>query len=169
MSHFLARAGLAATLAILPSVSLAGGLAVVDFQKALEQVNEGKIVQARLEGMYTVKKKTIEEMEQRLMAMQQEYEQQAMVMTPDALKAKEREIMQAQMLYQQEVQKAEMEFQAQYNQEMETLLGKMAEICEAMGKEKGYEMVIERNAGVVYTSAPDVTSDLVTRYNAKYQ
>lgn len=169
MSHFLARAGLAATLAILPSVSLAGGLAVVDFQKALEQVNEGKIVQARLEGMYTVKKKTIEEMEQRLMAMQQEYEQQAMVMTPDALKAKEREIMQAQMLYQQEVQKAEMEFQAQYNQEMETLLGKMADICEVMGKEKGYEMVIERNAGVVYTSAPDVTSDLVARYNAKYQ
>lgn len=169
MSHFLARAGLAATLAILPSISLAGGLAVVDFQKALEQVNEGKIVQARLEGMYTVKKKTIEEMEQRLMAMQQEYEQQAMVMTPDALKAKEREIMQAQMLYQQEVQKAEMEFQAQYNQEMETLLGKMADICEVMGKEKGYEMVIERNAGVVYTSAPDVTSDLVARYNAKYQ
>ncbi|MBO84702.1 MAG: hypothetical protein CL927_05035, partial [Deltaproteobacteria bacterium] len=128
-----------------------------------------KIVQARLEGMYTEKKKSIDQMEKQLMAMQQEYEQQALVMTPDALKAKEREIMQAQMVYQQEVQKAEMEFQAQYNQEMETLLGKMAEICEAMGKEKGYDMVIERNAGVVYTSAPDITGDLVVRYNAKYQ
>ena len=90
-------------------------------------------------------------------------------MTPEALKAKEREIMQGQMMYQQEVQKAEMEFQAQYNQEMENLLAKMAAICETMGKEKGYEMVIEKNAGVVYTTAPDVTADLVARYNAKYQ
>jgi outer membrane protein len=169
MSNVLARVGLAATLAALPSASLAGGMAVVDFQQALVEVNEGKIVQARLEGMYTEKKKSIDEMEKRLMAMQQEYEQQALVMTPDALKAKEREIMQGQMVYQQEVQKAEMDFQAQYNREMETLLGKMAEICEQMGKEKGYDMVIERNAGVVYTSAPDITADLVSRYNAKHQ
>ena len=169
MSNFLTRAGFAAALSVLPTSALAGGLAVVDFQQALEQVNDGKIVQARLEGMYTEKKKSIGEMEQRLMAMQQEYEQQAMVMTPEALKAKEREIMQGQMMYQQEVQKAEMEFQAQYNQEMENLLAKMAAICETMGKEKGYEMVIEKNAGVVYTTAPDVTADLVARYNAKYQ
>ncbi len=169
MSHFLARMGVAAALATLPSISLAGGMAIVDFQQALNEVNEGKIVQARLEGMYTEKQKSIEGMEQKLMAMQQEYEQQAIMLTPDALKAKEREIMQAQMIYQQEVQKAEMEFQAQYNKEMETLLGKMAEICEAMGKEKGYDMVLERNAGVVYTSAPDITSDLVVRYNAKYK
>lgn len=163
------RLGLAAALAVLPSVSFAGGLAVVDFQQALNDVNEGKIVQARLEGMYTEKKKALEQMEKQLMAMQQEYEQQALVMTPDALKAKEREIMQAQMVYQQSVQQAEMEFQAQYNKEMETLLGKMADICEVIGKEKGYDMVLERNAGVVYTAAPDLTSDLVTRYNAKYQ
>ena len=119
--------------------------------------------------MYTEKKKALEQMEKQLMAMQQEYEQQALVMTPDALKAKEREIMQAQMVYQQSVQQAELEFQAQYNKEMETLLGKMADICEAIGKEKGYDMVLERNAGVVYTSSPDLTSDLVAKYNAKYQ
>lgn len=164
-----ARLGLAAALSLAPTASFAGGLAVVDFQQALNDVNEGKIVQARLEGMYTEKKKALGEMEKRMMAMQQEYEQQALVMAPDALKAKEREIMQAQMIYQQEVQKAEMEFQGQYNQEMETLLGKMADICEVIGKEKGYDMVIERNAGVVYTSAPDLTADLVTRYNAKYK
>ena len=119
--------------------------------------------------VFVEKKKSLGQMEQQLMAMQSEYEQQALVMTPDALKAKEREIMQAQMVYQQSVQQAEMEFQAQYNREMETLLGKMAEICEAIGKEKGFDMVLERNAGVVYTSAPDLTTDLVARYNAKHQ
>jgi outer membrane protein len=163
------RLGLAASLAVFPSVSFAGGFAVVDFQQALNDVNEGKIVQARLEGMYTEKKKSLDGMEKQLMAMQQEYEQQALVLTPDALKAKEREIMQGQMVYQQSVQQAEMEFQAQYNQEMETLLGKMADICEAIGKEKGYDMVLEKNAGVVYTSAPDLTPDLVTRYNTQYK
>jgi outer membrane protein len=163
------RLGLAASFALLPSMSYAGGLAVVDFQAALEQVNEGKLVQARLEGMYTEKKNNLAQMEQRVMAMQQEYQQQALVMTPDALKAKEQEIMEAQMMLQQSAQQAEMQFQAQYNQEMEALLGKMADICEVLGKEKGYDMVLERNAGVVYTSAPDLTAELVTRYNAKHQ
>lgn len=163
------RLGLAASFALLPSLSYAGGLAVVDFQAALEQVNEGKLVQARLEGMYTEKKNNLAQMEQRVMAMQQEYQQQALVMTPDALKAKEQEIMEAQMMLQQSAQQAEMQFQAQYNQEMEALLGKMADICEVLGKEKGYDMVLERNAGVVYTSAPDLTPELVTRYNAKHQ
>ena len=163
------RLGLVASFALLPSMSYAGGLAVVDFQAALEQVNEGKLVQARLEGMYTEKKNNLAQMEQRVMAMQQEYQQQALVMTPDALKAKEQEIMEAQMMLQQSAQQAEMQFQAQYNQEMEALLGKMADICEVLGKEKGYDMVLERNAGAVYTSAPDLTAELVTRYNAKHQ
>ncbi len=154
---------------LLSAPAWAGGVAIVDFQQALNEVNEGKIVQARLEGMFTEKKKSIGEMEKTLMAMQQDYEQQALVLTPDALKAKEREIMQAQMMYQQEVQRAEMEFQAQYNKEMENLLGKMADICEAIGKEKGYDLVLERNAGVVYANAPDLTTDLVTRYNTKYK
>ena len=158
-----------AALSSMPAAAWAGGFATVDFQQALNDVNEGKIVQARLEGMYTEKKKALGQMETQLMAMQQDYEQQALVLTPDALKAKEREIMQAQMVYQQEVQKAEMEFQAQYNKEMEILLGKMADICEEIGKEKGYDMVLERNAGVVYSSGPDLTADLVVRYNAKHQ
>jgi len=166
---FLRTAVASAALLALPAVSWAGGFATVDFQQALNDVNEGKIVQARLEGMYTEKKKVLGGMEQQLMAMQQEYEQQALVMTPDALKAKEREMMQAQMVYQQELQKAEMEFQAQYNKEMEVLLGKMADICEVIGKEKGFDMVLERNAGVVYSSGPDLTVDLVTRYNATHQ
>ena len=166
---FLRTSVASAALFSMSTAAWAGGIATVDFQQALNDVNEGKIVQARLEGMYTEKKKVLGEMETRLMAMQQDYEQQALVLTPDALKAKEREIMQAQMVYQQEVQKAEMEFQGQYNKEMETLLGKMAEICEEIGKEKGYDMVLERNAGVVYSSGPDLTADLVVRYNAKYQ
>jgi len=165
----LLRTAVASAALLMPAFSWAGGLATVDFQQALNDVNEGKIVQARLEGMYTEKKKALGEMEKQLMAMQQEYEQQALVMTPDALKAKEREMMQAQMVYQQELQKAEMEFQAQYNKEMEILLGKMADICEEIGKEKGYDMVLERNAGVVYSSGADLTSELVTRYNAKHQ
>ena len=159
----------AAALFSLPTAAFAGGFATVDFQQALNEVSEGKIVQARLEGMYTEKKKALGQMETQLMAMQQDYEQQALVLTPDALKAKEREIMQAQMVYQQELQKAEMEFQGQYNKEMEILLGKMADICEEIGKEKGYDMVLERNAGVVYSSGVDLTADLVVRYNAKHQ
>lgn len=169
MSHRLLAAGLFAAALSAPTTALAGGMAVVDFQQALEAVDEGKLVQARLEGMYEEKKKALGEMEQKLMSMQQDYQQQAMVLTPDALKAKEEEIMREQMVYQQEVQKAEMEFQARYNREMEMLLGKMATICEEMGKEKGYEMVLEKNAGVVWASVPDLTTDLITRYNAKHQ
>lgn len=140
---------------------------VIDFQAALSQVQEGKLVQARLEGMYNEKAASLRKMEEQLMAMQQEYEKQAMVLSDEAKRQKEQEFMAGQAQYQQMVMQSEQEFQQAYAKEMEGLIAKMRKVAGEMAKAKGYDLVIDA-AAVAYAgpNVPDLTTDLVTKYDA---
>ena len=44
----------------LPNMAMAGGIAVVDFQRAISEVKEGKTAKASLESMFAAKKKELE-------------------------------------------------------------------------------------------------------------
>jgi Skp family chaperone for outer membrane proteins len=73
------------------------------------------------------------------------------------------------MQYQQTAQQSEAEMQQMYVQLMEGLLAKMRAIASEIGKEKGYDLILETSAGgvVYWGSTLDITQDLITRYNAK--
>ena len=150
---------------VLPA-GAAEKIAVVDFQRALNEVNEGKAATAKLEGMFKEKRAALDRMEQQLKTMADEYQKQAMILSPEAKAQKEQEIGQAQMQYQQIYMQSEGEMQQAYQAEMEKLVEKMRVTCEVIGKEKGYAVVLEAT-GVVYKGTSiDITDDLITRYNA---
>ena len=139
---------------------------VIDFQAALQEVQEGKLVQARLEGIYNEKAASLRKMEEQLMALQQAYEKQAMVLSDEAKRQKEQEFMAGQAQYQQMVMQSEQEFQATYGKEMETLIQKMRKAAGELAKAKGYDIVLDA-AAVAYSgpNVPDLTADLITSYN----
>ncbi len=140
---------------------------VIDFQAALQEVQEGKLVQARLEGMYNEKAASLRKLEEQLMAMQQEYEKQEMVLSDDAKRQKQQEFMAAQGQYQQMVMQSEQEFQQAYAKEMEGLIQKMRKVAGQLASEKGYDLVLDA-AAVAYSgpNVPDLTAALITKYNA---
>ncbi|MCK6503606.1 OmpH family outer membrane protein [Myxococcota bacterium] len=170
----LASLALAAAPAVVPALSSPAHaevkVAVVDFQEAINQVRDGVAAKGRLEGMFAAKKKAIEDMEKRLMALQDEYQKQAMVLSDAARSAKEQEIMTLQSQYQQVYMQSEQEMQAAYAQEMEGLIGRMTVIVEALGAERGYTVVLEKTeGGVVWSPATiDITAEVVKRYDAKH-
>ncbi len=145
-------------------------IAVVDLQEAINQVRDGIAAKARLEGMFSEKQKAIAGMEKQLMAMEEDYNKQAMILSDAARQAKEKEMMQLQSQYQQLYMQSQQQMQEAYATEMEGLLVKMRTICEQIGAERGYTVVLEKTeGGVVYsTAAIDITSELVKRYDAKH-
>lgn len=161
----LAAALMVATPAFAQS---APKIAVVDFQEAVNQVKDGATARTNLEAMYKQKKTAIESMEQQLMAMKAEYDKQALILSDTARQQKERELMVAQQNYQQAYMQHEQEMQTAYANAMEGLIEKMKTICETIGKEKGYTLILEINeGGVVYsTSSIDITAELIKRYDA---
>ena len=145
-------------------------IAVVDFQKALESVADGEAARKKMDDAMKEKQASIKTLETQLRGMKEEYDKQSLILSEAARKQKEQEFMNAQMQYQQMAQQSEAEMQQMYVQLMEGLLTKMRAIAGEIGKEKGYDLILETTAGaVVYSggSTLDITQDLITRYNAK--
>jgi Skp family chaperone for outer membrane proteins len=148
--------------------AFAGGIAVVDFQQALNDVQEGKLASARLDGMFAEKQGAVKRLEGQLQGLVDEYEKQKLILSADTRMAKEQAIMELQRTYQMTAMQAEQEMQAAYASSMEGLITKLRIMAEAMGKEKSYDIVIEvTEGGIVYWGgAADITAELIKRYNA---
>lgn len=170
LSRLLALLCLAAALSFAsPAFAQAAPkIAVVDFQEAVNQVKDGATARTNLEAMYKQKKIAIEAMEKQLMTMKAEYDKQALILSDAARQQKERELMTAQQNYQQAYMQHEQEMQTAYANAMEGLIEKMKTICEQIGTEKGYTLILEINEGGVVFSASsiDITAELIKRYDA---
>lgn len=144
-------------------------IGTVDFQRAINEVAEGKAAKTRLEAMYAEKKTALDRMQANLAQKQQDYQKQAVVLSESARKAKEDEMNNDLMALQQAYQRYEGEFNQAYMGAMDTLLQKMRKIAEGIGQERGYTLVIEvTEGGVVYASSTvDITDELIKRYNAQ--
>lgn len=146
----------------------AGGIAIVDFQLAINEVEEGEKARQEIDALLRQKQQAIQNMEQQLQTKMQEYEKQRLILSDEARQAKEQEIVQLQQQYQQAAMQAEMEMQQLYTQKMEGLISKMRTISSQIGQEKGYDLVLEvTESGVVYSAAtlPNITPELIKRYN----
>jgi outer membrane protein len=158
------------SMALTMGQALAQTIATVDFQRALTESNKGAAAQTQLESFFKQKQDAVAAMEQELMTKEAEYQQQAMVLTETAKQAKQAELMQMSQVYQQTAYAAEMEMQQTYTQLMEGLLIELRGVAEALGKEKGYTLILEvSNGGVVYSGSgvADVTDELIKRYDSQ--
>jgi Skp family chaperone for outer membrane proteins len=150
------------------NAAYAGGIAIVDFNKAGSLVKEGTKIQSELKALQAEREKQIKGMESQIMSMRADYEKQAMILSEDTRKQKETEIMAAQQQFQQAVVAAQQEMAAAYETKAAGLFERMRSTCELIGKEKGYDLVLEvSQGGVVYSgSSDDITAELVTRFDA---
>ena len=153
---------------LMAQVAQAGGIAVVDFNKAGSLVKEGTRIQTELKALQAERERQIKGMESQIMSMRADYEKQAMILGEDTRKQKEAEIMAAQQQFQQAVVAAQQEMAAAYETKAAGLFERLRTTCEVIGKEKGYDLILEvSQGGVVYSgSSDDITAELVTRFDA---
>jgi Skp family chaperone for outer membrane proteins len=140
---------------------------IVDIRGAIEQTEKDGVIK-KLKSETEKRENKAKATEKKLLQTKQEIEESAAVLSEDALKEKA-------LAYQQQLQKFQQEVQT-YQQEMQDmsakLLGevqtKMAKITEDIAKEKGLDLVIERNeGGIVYAKDSfDFTAELIKRYKA---
>ncbi len=155
-------------LAVAPASAFAQAkVATVDFQRAINEVAEGKRAKANLEKMHADKKSAIDKLGVKVQTMQTDYEKQALLMSDESRRSAEEQLYMATAQYQQAAAQAEGEFQQAYMQAMEALLTKMRKIVVTLGTERGYTVVLEVTEGGVIYSVPsiDVTDELIKRYN----
>lgn len=154
-----------ALLCALPAQ--AGTIAVIDFQRAVVETDEGKSAQTRIDTMYESRRGEIERMRSELEREAQEFQSQAMILADSARAEREQALIAKNQRFQQTAMQYETELQQTYGMLLQELDQKMRSLAITIAKEKGYDMVLDMGA-VVYvgSGAVDMTDELVQKYNA---
>ncbi len=143
----------------------------VDLQRALNEVDDGKLAKAQLKKEFDSKQKTLDEKQEELKRMKADYDKQAVVMSDTAKREKQAEFDRKFM----EVQNTYMQLQKELSErEREMTRGifeKMNVIIREMAEAEGFTMVFEKtDSGVIYAPPQfDLTNELVRKYNARHK
>ncbi len=143
-------------------------IAVVDLQRALNEVEEGANAKKALKKEFDDKQKQLDARQNELKRMKDELDAQSTMMAPEKKQEKvaelQRKLVEVQQLYmslQQDLSKREAEATQAIFQKMGVILGQM-------GEDQGFAAVIEKTAVPYFKPSLDVTNELIRRYNGAY-
>lgn len=158
-----------ALLATAPAFAQTTKIGYVDLQRALLQVEEGKRVKADLEKEFKAKQKQLDKKQDDLKKLKDQLEGQAMMLSEDAKRQKAMEFQKQMMDLQQLYVQLQGELSKKEAEATKKIFTRMSTIVAAIGKERGYTLILEKTESSVLFAADgmELTDELIRRYNTK--
>ena len=143
-------------------------IGVVNLQKALNLVEEGKRTMAGLKAEADSKKNQLEALKAEIKKMKDEVDKQKMVLSQEALGAKANEIQTKFIELQQKAMQFDSELKAKEGQSVQKIIVTLKTLVAEIAKKDNFDIVYENSADtIIYTSqAVDLTDALIKAYNA---
>ncbi len=167
------------TAAPIPTGGTDFKLAVVDFQAALNGVEEGKQAKSKLKQEFDVKQKDLEKRKTSLDKLQTEIaslqsQMQSGVLKPEAIeKGKKMEADFKKQLeeYSELLQSSQKDISEKEMKATQEIISKLRNLVIELGRNEGYSMVLEKNeSGLIYAASyTDLTEKLIQKYNATHK
>jgi len=140
-------------------------LGIVDFQRALNEVSEGKKAKANLETRMETIKQDVEKRRRELEVMQEGLDD---MMLSDAAKAeKQTEYQTKAYEFQSMVVTSQQEMTLLEQELTSGILEKLYKVAQGIAAEGGYNLIVEATAVVYVNGTTDITPQVIARYNAK--
>lgn len=159
---------LAVVLSLVFSVNAFGAdFGIVDIQKVILSVEEGKAARSDLEKDIKAKEKEFLSQKKDLDKMNQDWKAQAALMSEDARREKQVEFQEKFMALRNEEMKFQQELKKREAQVTQMIAMKVAEMVNDMAKTKKIDVVFEANSsGLIYVKNPiDLTNDVIKVYD----
>lgn len=140
----------------------------VDFQKALNEVEEGKRIKAQLERDFRQRQEQLDQKQNQVVKLKEELESQGMMLSEAARREKGMQFQQAMGELQQLYMTLQQELAQKEAEATKRIFDKMRTIIAEIGKEQGYTMVLERTESAILFAKDglDLTDELIKRFNA---
>lgn len=140
---------------------------VVDMQKALQAVDDGKKAKATLEKEFNDKKKQIQAEEEALKKVTEDFKKQSMVLSEEARNRKQGEIQERIMKYREMFGKAQADIQGRERELTEPIITKLRRVVTEIGEKDNYSMIFEKNENSVlyHVKKDDLTDRVISAYN----
>jgi outer membrane protein len=150
------------------SASVLVGL--VDIQKVITSIKEGKAVQKNLEKSFNDKKVILKKDEDKIKKAQEDYKKQSMVLAEQARMNKEREMQEMMMKLQSKTMEFQKEIQKMEQDMKKPILDKLRPIIDEVSKANAVAMTFELSAApIVYAETKkDITDEVIKAYDKKH-
>lgn len=146
-----------------------GRIGYVDFNRALNEVSDGKEAKKRLRGEFKEKQERLNLLQQELSEMKEKIDRDRLILSSADLEAKE-------AAYKQKLADVQRRF-AEFRREMSEreahltgeILKRLHKIVDDLGEEGGYALILEKSQQIVLyaPSAEDLTSTVIKTYNKR--
>ena len=145
-------------------------IGTVNFQQAINGVEQGKKAKATLKSEFETKQKKLDLQQQELKKMQEDLEKQKAVLSQEALLSKQKsfsdkylELQKSMAGYRDELMSKESKMTGQILQNLKKIVGEI-------GQKEGFTLIVENSQETVLFSQAkeDLTNRVVTLYNQKF-
>ena len=113
-------------------------VAIVDLNKAMNEVDEGKAAVARLEQQFNKKKAELEKKGQAIQALKTDLDMKSSVLSDQAKRDRIQELQEKATAFQQEQMEADQEMNLMRNKLQSDLAEKLKGVCADISKKEGY-------------------------------
>jgi outer membrane protein len=144
-------------------------MAVVDIQRVLDTVEEGKKAKSDFEKAMKGKKDELQRKQTELQKLTEDFEKQKLVLSASALGEKEKALQAKQMEFQQTMMTAQKEMQEKEVTLTGQILKRIRGVVEKIGQEDAYDFVFEKGQVVYVKNAFDLTDRVIKTYDKTYK
>jgi outer membrane protein len=141
----------------------------VDFQRALNEVEEGKVAKASLKRDFDDKQKQLDRDKAELERLQAEFEKQAGVMSDEAKRDRALEIDRRMREAQGKAMGFQKDLSDREREVTRAIFDKMLNLTREIAEADGLAYVLDRNSLLVAPPAGDITNELVRKYNERFK
>lgn len=121
----------------------------VDVQEAIKSTAAGKKAKSALDAEYEKRKKDLDKKKAEIEKIGQELEKKKAVLSEEVLGKKQMELQEEMMKFQKTVAENQREIQDKEKELVEPILKKMKTVIEKVAQDKGFSMVLEKQANNV--------------------
>jgi outer membrane protein len=145
--------------------------AFVDLQRAVVEVDEGKVAKGRVQALVESKQKEFDKERDALQAEKAAYDKQAPTMTDDARRKREEELQKKLSDFAGRADKSRAEVADTERKELGAIFGRMEPLLAQIANRDAFTMIFDKNgSGLAYAPPSlDVTNELIRMYNDTYK
>ena len=168
MRPIVRTAALALALLFAPAARAEVKLGFLDFQRAGNEIEEGKAATATLKREVDDAGKKIDALRESFQKLVADFDKQAALLTPEARQVKALELQKKQAENQQTLDKMQRELADRDAELTRGIQERLRLVAKDIAESEGLTAILTANAAVYAQSSLDVTNVAIRRYNARF-
>lgn len=139
-------------------------IGVVDVQKAVRTVPDGKAAKAKLESEAKGKQASLNKQQEELKKLKDDLEKQASLLKDEVKRQKYRDYQQKLLELQDAALKGQNDLKEHEDKLLKPIFEKLKKTIDTVAKEKGYTLIVEQTGVLFAVPAMDITDVVIQRY-----